>query len=65
MSNFELTKKIRYRTENRLFSDPLVVLQVEESFGEGPPDWNGMPEYLGGVRWRDARVEDLLELRDE
>ena len=63
MSNFSLTGKIRYRTESRWFRDPVVILQVEEMFGDGPPDYHGMPTYLAGVRWRDAKVEDLLDLK--
>ena len=63
MSNFKLTGKIRYRIEKRLFKNPILVLQVKEEFDDGPPDFNGMPTYLAGVQWRDARVEDVLELR--
>jgi hypothetical protein len=54
-----LTGATRYRTERRLFKPDVLVLQVEEHTTDGPPDTNGMPEYLAGTYWRDARPEDL------
>jgi hypothetical protein len=40
----------------------MLVLQVEIKRDDGPPGYDDMPEYLGGLIWRDAIVEDLLEL---
>jgi hypothetical protein len=40
----------------------MLVLQVEVKRDDGPPDYHDMPTYLGGLIWRDAIVEDLLEL---
>ncbi len=57
-----LTGRTRYRQLTRVFGDPLLVLQVEVSFDDGPPDCNGMPTYLAGVAWRDAQVTDLALL---
>lgn len=53
------TGRIRYRTERRMFKPDVLVLQVEVEYGDGPSDSNGMPEYLAGKSWRDARPEDL------
>lgn len=55
----KLTGRIRYRYQGRWFKPPLLVLQVEEEYDEGPPSAYGMPTYLAGVHWRDARIEDL------
>jgi hypothetical protein len=62
--NDTLTGQTRYRCETRgLFSKTnLLVLQVEASWGDGPDDCHGLPTYLGGKGWRDARVEDLTLL---
>jgi hypothetical protein len=57
-----LTGNIRYRNQRRLFGSDMLVLQVEIKRDDGPPDYHGMPEYLGDLIWRDAIVEDLLEL---
>jgi hypothetical protein len=40
----------------------MLVLQVEVMRDDGPPDYDNMPTYLGGLIWRDAVVEDLLKL---
>lgn len=56
-----LTGKTRYRAERR-WRRTLLVLQVEEKHEDGPPDTNGLPEWLAATGWRDARVEDLAEL---
>lgn len=51
-----LTGRIRH-TAHRTFSrEILLVLQVEEDWGDGDPD------EPRGKKWRDARVEDLAEL---
>lgn len=57
-----LTGRTRYRELTRVFGHSLLVLQVEVEFGDGPPDYNGMPLYLQGVAWRDAQVTDLAFL---
>lgn len=65
--------KTRYRTENRLFRKPLLVLQVGEIKEVGiycgadgdmtpPPSWNENATY---VEWRDAEVEDLQVLEGD
>lgn len=59
VSNPKLTGKTRYRILNRFVRNDLVVLQVEESYDDGIDDYNGMPTYLAGKRWRDAKPEDL------
>lgn len=61
MANY-LTGNIRYRNQRRLFGSDMLVLQVEIKRDDGPPGYDDMPEYLGGLIWRDAIVEDLLEL---
>jgi hypothetical protein len=38
---------------------------VEGYYSDGPPDFNGLPEYLEGFKWRDARVEDLSFIGDK
>ncbi len=56
----------RYRIETRLFSKPLVVLQLEWNVSGklrwdnsgGVIDCETIPEY---TEWRDATVEDLTE----
>lgn len=57
-----LTGKTRYRAEGRLFSTHVLILQVECKRPDGPPDGHGLPQYLAGTFWRDARTEDLSEL---
>lgn len=57
-----LTGNIRYRSQSRWFGSDMLVLQVEVKRDDGPPDYHDMPMYLGGLIWRDAVVEDLLEL---
>lgn len=41
------------------FKRTVLVLQVRGTWTEGPSDSHGMPIYLAGSGWRDARVEDL------
>ena len=57
-----LTGNIRYRSQHRWFGSDMLVLQVEVKRDDGPPGYDDMPMYLGGLIWRDAIVEDLLEL---
>ncbi len=59
MINEKLTGQTRYRLHNPIFGAPLLVLQVEVEWGEGDPDFNGMPSYPPGKGWRDAKVSDL------
>jgi Lon protease-like protein len=59
MSRAHLTGEYRFRTLSRVFAGPLLVLQVEEWVPDGPPDGNGLREWLEGYRWRDAKIEDL------
>ena len=55
-----LTGKVRYRSAKLgLLGPTVLVLEVEEHTSDGPPDFNGMPTYLSGKYWRDAKVEDL------
>ena len=55
-----LTGRTRYRSVKVGFFGPTVLaLQVEEHTTGGPPDKNGLPEYLAGVYWRDATASDL------
>lgn len=54
------TGKMRYRHKPRMFKHSLVVVQVEVKFEDGPDDHNGMPEWLAGVKWRDARPDDFM-----
>jgi hypothetical protein len=60
--NERLTGKQRYRVEtiggffNR---HQVLVLEVEVLRGDGPSDFHGLPTYLGGTIWRDARPQDL------
>lgn len=54
-----MTGQMRYRVQPRWFNDPLVVLQVEVDVDDGPTDSNGMPMWLAGTFWRDAKPEDL------
>ena len=56
--------KTRYRVETRLFKNPLVVLQVGEERITGE-DYENAPPSCHNKKytyWRDANVEDLLEL---
>lgn len=53
-----LTGRVRYRLLKQLFRKPVLVLQVEEHFNEMML-LGGWPERMRGLRWRDARVEDL------
>ena len=57
--NGNLTGRTRYRIETPLFGNPLVILQVEVAYGDGPDDYHGLPKWGRGKYWRDARVEDL------
>lgn len=59
MIEIKFTGRTRYRELPRVLGHSLLVLQVEVRFGDGPPDSNGMPLYLKGATWRDAKVEDL------
>ncbi len=57
--NHKLTGRTKYRLHKPLFGDPLLVLMVEEHRSDGPPTFDGLPEYLEGCVWRDATVGDL------
>lgn len=57
--------KIRYRTKNRWFRRPLLVVQVSESV---PYNFDPATDIKPGgycEGWRDARVEDLGPFGDE
>lgn len=61
------TGRTRYRLGTvgaGLFSrgTPVLILQVEVVWGDGPDDFNGMPTYLAGKGWRDAQVTDFASL---
>jgi hypothetical protein len=60
IANEQPTGKVRYRSEKRWLKPEVLVLQVQVICGDGPPDSNGMPEYLSATYWRDARVQDLV-----
>lgn len=38
------------------------ILEVQLAFGDGPGDSNGMPDYLAGTVWTDARLEHMAEV---
>lgn len=60
--NEKLTGNIRHNSRRigGIFSKQnVLVLQVECTWGDGPSDSNGMPEYLRGRGWRDATVKDF------
>lgn len=59
-----LTGKTRLRVQRLgLFGlRSALVLQVHVRWTDGPSDHNGMPSYLAGEGWRDARVEDMSAL---
>lgn len=59
LANEQPTGRTRYRQQRRMLGPPLIVLQVEVTFSDGPGDSNGLPEYLGGTTWVDARLEHL------
>lgn len=48
------TGRFRLRLQERFLRPTLVVLQVHVTWGDGPPDHNGMPTWLSGEGWRDA-----------
>lgn len=62
MQNEKLTGNIRYRVTHTLVRPSKVLLQVEIVWDDGPDDWHGMPTYLKGKGWRDAKPEDLQYL---
>jgi hypothetical protein len=51
-----LTGKTRYRIQKRFFRAPILVLQVQVTFGRFDD------EHQPGPHWRDATVEDLASL---
>lgn len=60
--NERLTGRMRLRSHSSiswLTRFAVLVLQVEVTRDDGPPDHNGMPEYLAATYWRDATAEDL------
>ena len=60
--NERLTGEVRLRLQIRWFRSPLLVVQVHVAYGDGPDDCYGMPQYLAGNGWRDAKVEDDLRV---
>lgn len=58
MNRAEPTGRYRFRIEKRWFKKPLLVLQIEVRWGDGPPDFHGLPKWLAGTGWRDAEVAD-------
>jgi len=59
MSELGLTGRTRFRTQNRFFRTPLLVMQVEETIWI---DDHYDPYDIGQriTRWRDALPEDML-----
>lgn len=55
----KLTGRTRYRVQQRLFSKPLVVLQVEERHVGYVPDQYGIGSDFDYCTWRDAEVGDV------
>ncbi|UIS24797.1 hypothetical protein AXL1_02 [Stenotrophomonas phage vB_SmaS-AXL_1] len=39
--------------------EPLLVLQAEVDVPDGPPDSNGLPQWLATRTWVDAQVKHL------
>lgn len=55
--------KTRFRVgKEGMFGKPVMILQVHEKYPEGPDDYNGLPTYPAGERWRDAKVEDMQRI---
>lgn len=65
MSNTTLTGRIKFVYEKPIFGAGRFVLHVEESYGEGPDDFHGMPTYLAGKRFRPASHEDFQQIKVE
>lgn len=63
LNNEHPTGNTRHRLDKRLFQPPVLVLQIEVTCGDGPPDSNGLPSWLSATYWRDARVEDLTQTK--
>lgn len=60
----KLTGKIKFRIESSgFFNSEKVILQVEHEWENGPDDFNGLPTYLCGKGWRDAKAEDLQYIK--
>lgn len=62
-----LTGQTRYRTERigGMFDKrEALVLQVHHEWRDGPCDSNGMPAFLAGQGWRDAKTEDLATIEE-
>lgn len=58
----ELTGRTRYRVQERLMREPLLVLQVEWEMKVG--DYEDSPLAGSTSRgWRDARLEDFRRLK--
>lgn len=62
-----MNEKVTGRTRVRLARErtsfgrtrDVLVLQVEVTREDGPPDSYGMPAYLKATYWRDAQVDDI------
>lgn len=59
----KLTGRRRVRSEKRLFRAPVLVLQVEVQTAGYEVDSHGGGRDLEFTWWRDARIEDIGEVR--
>ena len=57
----KLTGNIRFRQSSRIIGKPIVVLQVEFRYTHIEKAGASVDVY-SATAWRDAKVEDLLEL---
>lgn len=57
----KLTGNIRFRQSSRIVGKPVVILQVEFRYTHVEKAGASVDVY-SATDWRDAKVEDLLEL---
>lgn len=57
----KLTGNIRFRQSSRIIGKPIVVLQVEFRYTH-IENARALVDVYSATAWRDAKVEDLLEL---
>lgn len=62
MQNEKPTGETRLRLHKPMFGAPLLVLQIKVVYPDGPDDYHGMPEWLAGEAWRDAKITDMTFL---
>lgn len=64
MLTISLTGERRYRVQQRLFRQPIVVLQVQYRVEGYEADYNGRGSDVDYVDWRDAKVEDITRITE-